>query len=549
MTTGSTAVPLPGAITFPGAVPFTGAGTLLRFAVRRDRRRLLIWVVSLAGVTVYGTTALGAVYPTAASRQARAAVTGTPTGTLLGGPGYGLDHYTLGAMIANELGLSVMVAIAILSIQVVVRHTRAEEEGGGAELILTGAVGRRAPLTMALALAVLVDLAVAVVVAAGLAGAGLGFVDSVAVALGWALTGLVFAGVAAVTAQLFESARGATGAALAVLGVAVVVRGVGDVLHSGGSALSWLSPIAWAQQTRAFVDLRWTPLLLSVAATGALVAAAYRIGRHRDVGAGVLVPRRGPASASPSLAGPASLLGRLQRGSMIGWTVALFLFGATFGSLTDSVVAMVRQTPLLAKIFAASGASVTDSFTAATSVDFGLCAAAFAVASVLRLRNEESAGRLELLLATPVDRRRLLAAGATVSALGAAVLLLSAGLGDGLSAAAVTGDAGLIGRDVGAALVHFPAVLVMAGIAALLVAMVPRMAVLAWLVVVWAFLAGMFGALLNLPPWTLKLSPFGWTPKVPAEHADIASLAALLIVAAALLIAALATFRRRDVPA
>jgi ABC-2 type transport system permease protein len=59
----------------------------------------------------------------------------------------------------------------------------------------------------------------------------------------------------------------------------------------------------------------------------------------------------------------------------------------------------------------------------------------------------------------------------------------------------------------------------------------------------------MFGALLNLPPWALKLSPFGWTPKVPAEHADIASLAGLLIVAAALLITALASFRRRDVPA
>jgi ABC-2 type transport system permease protein len=531
------------------AVPFTGAVALLRFAVHRDRRRLLIWVVSLAGVTVYATTALGAVYPTAASRQTRAAVTATPTGTLLSGPGFGLDHYTLGAMIANELGLSVMVAIAILSIRVVIRHTRAEEESGGAELLLAGAVGQRAPLTMALTLAALADLAVAVVVTAGLAGSGLGALDSAALAFGWALTGLVFAGVAAVTAQLFESARGGTGAALAVLGVAAVVRGVGDVLRTGGSALSWLSPIAWAQQTRAFVDLRWTPLLLSVAAIGVLGASAYRISRNRDVGAGLLVPRRGPATASPYLAGPAALFARLQRGSLIGWTVALFLFGATFGSLTDSIVSMVRQNPLLAHVFAETGASIPDSFTAATSVDFGLGAAAFAVASVLRLRGEESAGRAELLLAAPLDRRRLLAAGVAVAAFGSAVLLLAAGVGDGLAAAAVSGNAGLAGRDVGAALVHLPAVLVLAGVAALLVGLVPRLAGLVWLLVVWGLLAGMFGALLGLPSWALKLSPFGWTPKVPAEDVDIASLAGLLIVAAALLLAALAAFRRRDVPA
>jgi ABC-2 type transport system permease protein len=72
---------------------------------------------------------------------------------------------------------------------------------------------------------------------------------------------------------------------------------------------------------------------------------------------------------------------------------------------------------------------------------------------------------------------------------------------------------------------------------------------LAWLLVIWALLAGMFGALLGLPSWALKLSPFGWTPKVPAEQADMASLAGLLMVAAALLITGLAAFRRRDVPA
>src|SRR5947209_15816299 len=154
-------------------------------------------------------------------------------------------------MISNELGFSVMVALAIMSLLLVVRHTRAEEEDGGAELLLSGAVARRAPLITALLVTGLANLAVAVVVTVGLAASGLAATDSLALAFGWALTGCVFGAVAAVTAQVFEQARAATGAALALLGLAAVVRGVGDIRSAHGSLLSWFSPIAWAQQTRA----------------------------------------------------------------------------------------------------------------------------------------------------------------------------------------------------------------------------------------------------------------------------------------------------------
>jgi ABC-2 type transport system permease protein len=532
-----------------GALPYAGTGTLLSAALRRDRRRVLIWVLALGGVAVYAAVALGAVYPDAAGRQGRATVISTPAGVLLSGPGYGVEHYTLGAMIANELGLSVQVAAAIMSILLVVRHTRAEEESGSAELLLAGAVGRRSPLTTALGLTALANAAVAVVIAAGLAGSGLAPVDSLALAAGVALTGLVFAAVAAVTAQALAQARAASGAALAVLGAAVLVRGVGDLLREHGSWLSWLSPIAWAQQTRAFVDLRWAPLLLPVALTAVLVALAYRLNGRRDVGAGLRAARRGPVTASALLAGPGALLARLQRGTVVGWAVALLLLGATFGSLGNSVTGMVTDNPRLAEAFARDGAGIADSFTAATALYYGLCAAAFAVASVLRLRGEEAAGRVEPLLAAAVDRRRLLGSALGVTVAASVLLLFAAGLGSGLAAAATDGDAGLVGLGVGTALAQLPAVLVVAGVAALLVGAVPRLAGLAWLVVVWALLAGMFGALLSFPAWAVDLSPFGWVPAVPAEPFDVLPEAGLTLVALGLAGLALAAFRRRDVPA
>jgi ABC-2 type transport system permease protein len=538
------ATPMTGA-----TLPYAGTGTLLHAALRRDRRRVLIWVLALGGVAVYAAVALGAVYPDAASRQGRAAVISTPAGVLLSGPGYGVGDYTLGAMIANELGLSVQVAAAIMSILLVVRHTRAEEESGSAELLLAGAVGRRSPLTTALGLTGLANAAVAVVIAAGLAGSGLAPVDSLAFAAGVGLTGLVFGAVAAVTAQALGQARAASGAALAVLGAAVAVRGVGDLLREHGSWLSWLSPIAWAQQTRAFVELRWTPLLLPVLLVGALVALAYRLNGRRDVGAGLRAARRGPATASALLTGPGALLGRLQRGTVVGWALALLLLGATFGSFSDSVTGMVAGNPRLAEAFARDGAGIADSFAAATALYYGLCAASFAVASVLRLRGEETAGRAELLLAGAVDRRRLLGAALAVPAAGSALLLLCAGLGGGVAAAATTGDAGLVASGLGAALAQLPAVLVVAGVTALLVGAAPRLAGLAWVVVVWALLAGMFGALLSFPGWALHLSPFGWVPAVPAEPFAVLPEAGLTLVALGLAGLALAAFRRRDVPA
>ena len=532
----------------PTSTAYVGTGTLLRAALRRDRRRLLIWVLSLGAVTVYSAVGLGAIYTTAAARQSRAAVMSTPAGIILGGPGYGTENYTLGAMIANELSLSVIVAMAIMSLLFVVRHTRAEEEGGSAELVLSGAVGRRAPLTAALLLMAMADLAVGVVVTLGLVGSGLTATDSLALATAWVLTGVAFGCVGGITAQLMTQTRAASGSALAVLGAAVVVRGVGDIVREHGSAFSWLSPVAWAQQIRAYVDLRWWPLGLSVLLIAVLATVAFVLNDRRDVGAGLVAPRRGPATAAASLAGPGGLLVRLQRGTVVGWAVALLLLGLTFGSLAKSVVGMVADIPALADAVGATG-DLTDSFAAAASTYFGLCASAFAVASVLRLRGEEGAGRTELMLGTALDRRHYLGAGVAVTAVAGSLLLVVAGLADGLATAAVLGDAGRIGPQLLAALVFVPAVLVVAGIAAALVGLAPRFTPLAWLVVVWSLITGLFGPLLHLPRWALRLSPLGWVPKVPVEDVDVLALTGLLVVAVALVAAALAGFRRRDVPA
>ena len=98
--------------------------------------------------------------------------------------------------------------------------------------------------------------------------------------VGVAAVGVVFTGVAAVTVQLASTTRGAIGLAGAVLGVAFLLAGVGNMLGTPDTVAlrvtsawpAWLSPIGWAQQMRPFGGNHWWPLVLFLALFAVLLA-------------------------------------------------------------------------------------------------------------------------------------------------------------------------------------------------------------------------------------------------------------------------------------
>ncbi|MDR2252671.1 MAG: hypothetical protein LBD97_02215, partial [Bifidobacteriaceae bacterium] len=243
--------------------------------VRRDRLRLALWLVAVPGVTAPTLSAYGGMFETKASAQARAAIMATPTGTVFGGPGYGLDDYTTGAMIANELLLYLDITVALAALLLVTHMTRREEETGRLELVGAAPVGRWAPLAAALAVTAAEVTLIGLSLGFGcMAYPSLGKGDCIAFGLAVAGTGLAFTGVGAVAAQVANSGRAAAGLGAAVLGAAFLARAVGDTAAVRGEPAwaSWISPLGWANQTRVFVDLRCWPLLLTLAF--ALVAGA-----------------------------------------------------------------------------------------------------------------------------------------------------------------------------------------------------------------------------------------------------------------------------------
>src|SRR5699024_3342663 len=84
------------------------------------------------------------------------------------------------------------------------------------------------------------------------------------------------------------------------------------VIEAEGSWLSWFSPLAWAQQTMVFVDLRWWPLALSLGAIVLLLALAAQLSRRRDLGSGLRSAAPGPATASAALRAPGGRVERLR---------------------------------------------------------------------------------------------------------------------------------------------------------------------------------------------------------------------------------------------
>jgi polyether ionophore transport system permease protein len=522
----------------------SGFGVLARLMARRDRVVAPVCVLATAGYVLLTTSSFDGLYPTAAERAKFAAtVVGNRTFEALYGPPRALD--TLGGLVSWRIGSTLGVVVALMSMLIVIRHTRVEEESGRAELVRAGAVSRPAPLAAALGVVAALDLAIAVLAAVPLLAFGLPAAGCIALGASFGAVGLVFAAVGAAAAQVSEGARAARGIAGAVLGGAYLLRAAGDL---GAGWLSWLSPIGWAKEVHAFSGERWWPLALCLLAAGAFAALAFWLQAHRDLGAGLLQTKPGPPVAARDLDGVLGLTFRLGRGALLAWTVGMFICGAVLGSVGDGVSDLVDSSQGVEDVLVRNGGDLVDAFFAAVLTLTALMATGYTISACLRLRGEETGGHAELLLSGPVARLRWAAGALTVALGGTALVLAATGLGAGLGYALAGGEASQIPRLTGAALVSLPAVWVIGALTVALYGLAPRALALAWVALAACVLVWLLGPLLDLPSWVLDASPYQHIPAVPAASLAAGPLLALLAVAAALLTAGLLGLRHRDIP-
>lgn len=542
-----------------GVVEVAILWALWRQRLRRDRWQLAIWILGIGALASFSASAINQTYGDPASQaQILQVAIATPAVLMLRGLPRGAGQ---GAFTFFEIYTFLALLAGLMSTFMAVRHSRADEETGSAELIGATPAGRLMPTLATCLHGTAANVLIALAVWVGFTGQGLDPAGSLTAGAATGAVGLCFLGVGLLAAQFLGTSRGANGVSAAAVVLAYILRGIGDATGTpapdgtsmSAGAASWFSPIGWGQQTFAFTGNRLWPLLLPAGLGVAAVLVVWLILGRRDLGDSVWGARPARTGARPLLKNPAALALRLQAGSIIGWGLGGLSLGLLAGSLGKAIAAADSAdgnvTAALRAMLQSQGTSPTQLMVSVLFSMAGVLAAACALQAVIRMRQEEAAGTAELLLAAPVGRVRWLA-GYLVLGVGAVVLvLLLAALG---TAATLVG-AGDTSMEAGAvwetAAAQLPAALIYLAVPALVFVLWPRATIaLGWLLLGVGVVLGIFGGMVGLDQGIRDLSPFSHTP-VPNGATDWSGawwMAGIAVVCSAV---AVAVMRWREVGA
>ncbi|SES90098.1 ABC-2 type transport system permease protein [Salinibacillus kushneri] len=525
---------------------FANTGKLSRFILRLDRVKIPLWIMGLAMFTLVVPPAFDNLYKTQQERDAITETMANPAMTAMLGTG-DLDNYTIGAMTAHQMIVMTAVIVGIMAVLLVTRHTRADEEDGRIEMIRSLPSGRLSYLNASLIVSSGTFIGLALVIGFGLYGLGIESMDLEGSLLyGAALggTGFVFTGVTAIFAQLSESSRGTIGWSVAILLLAYLFRAITDISNE---ALSWISPLGWVSKAEVYSSNNWGSILLMLAVSILLFVVANYLNNIRDLEQGFIASKPGRRYASRLLQSPIGLAFRLQRTGFIAWAIGLFVLGASYGSIFGDLESFFEGNEMYQQMLQqAEGASIVEQFIPTLMIVISLIATIPPVMAMNKLRGEEKKERLEHLLSRAVSRTKLIGSYLIMAVVNGFVMISLSALGL-WSAATTVMDTGLeLGMVYSAALVFYPAMLVMIGIAAFLIGLLPMLTSLIWIYFIYSFFVLYLGNLMQIPDLVGKLSPFGHVPQVPIEDVTFMPLFLLSIIALGLMMISFVGFRKRD---
>ena len=456
------------------------------------------------------------------------------------------------------------IAFAIWALASASAAARGDEERGIVQAVLAAGISRLAFVASragAFAIAATVAaLAGSAGVLVGVASGGESISPAAALEAGLVLVALALCcySLTLLIAQ-FTGARSATPVAAAVLLALFLVNSLSRTFDW---LVAWrrLSPFHYFEQSSPLVpgeaiDVGATLVLLAIAvAASALAAIAFR---YRDIGSPLFslpTPSR-PASyeVSRALAWRIPVARELyeQRVGLLVWTVGLATLGAIFVVLTKAIVEPLLTIPGLARYFSAFvHGDVYPSFLGLIWLSFTqLLMAGFAVTRVARWSAQDSDGRLELILSSPVSRAGVVIERVVVLAVEALIIVSVSGVSVWTESHSQSIDLDR-GRLVAAMLLLVPFTLVFGVIGALLASRVPRATVgLLGILVFASYLITQLGPIFKLPTWVQDGSAFKLFGQPLTTGVDQTGLVIMVVIVVAGLVASAMVMERRDIGA
>jgi ABC-2 type transport system permease protein len=532
-----------------------GLGSIYGKTMRDSRLAFIIAAGLLGGLSLVMGSAISQVFPTPESRHEVDKLIGGIPSAMVNFFGKPVGLGTLGGYLTWKYGTVFVTATALWSILGLSSTLAGEANRGSLDLVAVTPFGKRriaiekvaAHVTM-LALA-LAFMAVMITVSSNTFGsAALGDQIAPISAIGFALwlgfIALFFGGLAFALSPLLGRAGGAgvAGIALAVLWS---VNGL-DV-----QPLAVLSPFRWTENHIALTgSYDWPALALVGVAAVAFLAIGVELFMRRDLGItlGVGLPQL--PSWVLGVRGPISRAFGDQLPRSLAWGIGLAVMGAMMASLSASMAGQVQGDENLMRIihtvfpsydFASAGGFLQ------LFAELFLIAAGFAAATLVsRWASDETGGRLEEVLTTPITRVRWLVTGAIGAFLGVVVftLVYALGVAAGASSGGIAFGDALLGS---ASLGMYAAALIGIGVAIGGVWRTSLAAEVVAIFVIATYLLDLLAPPLNLPDWIheLALTAHFGTPML--GNWDVVGIVACVALAIGGTIVGAWGIRRRDI--
>ena len=421
----------------------------------RDSRRATIAIAGVIGLLlIVVSRAITSEFATPESRQQIGDLVEAVPPIMQGLAGKPVNVESLGGYIQYKYGGFFPLMTALWSILALSGTLAAEVHRGSMEIVAASAMTRRQIALQKLVGHVLVmTLAMAVIfVAAAVAGSAFAQLPGDAISVGASLGYAVWLGLMALVAGSLAFALAPFVGRGSAAGIAGAVMFAGFILNGYQTAIPELAPFAnltWFGWTTDHLPLAgqfdWASLGLVAVVTVALFVVGIEAFARRDLGQTSAVPTPGLPRALVGLRGPASRATGELLPTALAWGLGLGIFGLVMGSSSASFVEQLGESTefseLIGSIFPGIDLATAGGFLQLVFVEFGLILAGLAAATLVGAwAANETSGRIEMLLATPLARVRWALAGGVAVFAGIVVLTALTAVGIALGAISVGGD-------------------------------------------------------------------------------------------------------------
>jgi ABC-2 type transport system permease protein len=430
-----------------------GFGSVFAKTVR-DSRRAMIVVGALMGLGLIAVAkTIAGEFSTVESRQEMGSLIRSVPPIMQGLAGRPVNVETLGGYISYKYGTFFPLVASLWSILALSGTLAAEARRGSLEFVAASPLSRRrialekvwghiVVLTIAMAL-IFVSIAIA-----GTLGTLPGDEISIGAAAGYAIW-LGFMALAAGSVAFALAPFLGRGAAAGIAGA--IVFG-GFILSGYQYAIPQLAPFAnltWFGWTTNHLPLAgvydWPSVGLVALVAVALLSVGVIAFVRRDIGATNAIPTPSLPRFLVGLGGPAGRAVSELLPSSVAWGLGLGIFGLVIAGSGRSFIEQLGSSPgftdLLGSIFPGIDIASVGGFLQLLYVEFGLILAGLAAATLVsNWASDETSGRLEMLLATPLARRRWVASGGVGVLAGIVTIVALAAVGIAVGAVITGGD-------------------------------------------------------------------------------------------------------------